>query len=238
MIIAAAATAALIAAYWFVILAPKREEAAKLDADIAAKKQELATARATLGSYRDAKDGYSRNYATVVRLGKAVPRDDDTRSLLVQLEGAAGRSGVDFLTLSVEGSSGASGASSGTTPTVPGTVAGNGGFAVMPFSFAFRGNFANMSQFFSRLERFVTIRNSRVDVTGRLLRVESIVLKPDPLGFPNLRAEIGASSYQLAETDGAARQATAAGPAGAAEPASDGSTKPPTTTATATGVTP
>ena len=30
------------------------------------------------------------------------------------------------------------------------------------------------------------------DMYGRLLRVESVTLKPDSLGFPNLRAEIGA----------------------------------------------
>ena len=36
------------------------------------------------------------NYATVVRLGKAVPADDDVRSLIVQLDSAAERSNVDF----------------------------------------------------------------------------------------------------------------------------------------------
>ena len=97
-----------------------------------------------------------------------------------------------------------------------------------------------MSQFFSRLERFVTVRNERINVTGRLLRVESITLKPDTLGFPRLRAEIGASSYLVPAAEGVTDGATAAGPKGAtpaSTPAPAGGAKPPTTTATATGVT-
>jgi len=124
---------------------------------------------------------------------------------------------------------------------VPGAVVGTAGFSVMPLTFSFRGNFFNMSKFFSRLERFVTVDNSKINVTGRLLRVESVTLKPDTLGFPNLRAEIGASTYLTPNAQGLTAGATAAGPAGgttAGAPAPAGGTTPATTTATVTGVTP
>ena len=39
----------------------------------------------------------------VARLGKAVPADDDVRSLMVQINSAADRSGVDFRTISIGG---------------------------------------------------------------------------------------------------------------------------------------
>ena len=50
----------------------------------------------TLATYEDGAKTYKTNYATLARLGKAVPADDDVRSLIVQLEATAERSGVDF----------------------------------------------------------------------------------------------------------------------------------------------
>ena len=242
LVIVAAALVGLAAAYFFLVLGPKRDEVAKLDADIAAKQTELSSAQATLGTYRKAREGYAGNYSTVVRLGKAVPEQDDTRSLLVQLDDAASTSGIDFRTMAVGASSGgAPAADPAAGPVVPGAVVGTAGFSVMPLTFSFRGNFFNMSKFFSRLERFVTVDNSKINVTGRLLRVESVTLKPDTLGFPNLRAEIGASTYLTPNAQGLTAGATAAGPAGgttAAAPAPAGGTTPATTTATVTGVTP
>jgi hypothetical protein len=236
-VIAAVAGLALLAGFWFMVLGPKRAEVAKIDKDIASKTTALSTAQATLGTYRKARDGYGANYATVVKLGKAVPQDDDTRSLLVQLDDAAGRSGVDFRTMSVAGGSASATPASTTAPSTPGTTVGTAGFNVMPLTFSFRGNFFNMSQFFSRLEHFVTVRQQQIDVTGRLLRVESISLKPDALGFPSLRADIGASSYLIPATEGLTAGATATGP-GAVTAAASGAkpagatTTPPTTTAT------
>jgi hypothetical protein len=244
LIIAIAAPVALLAAFWFLVLAPKRQEATKLDASIAAKQSELTTAQSTLAGYRKAKDAYAGNYATVVRLGKAVPQDDDTRSLLVQLDSAAHRSGIDFRTMAVGGSTGAAPTAAapvaGQASPPPGTLVGTAGFNVMPLTFSFRGNFFNMSQFFSRLEKFVKVSNQQIDVTGRLLRVESIALKPDTLGFPSLRADITASAYLIPADQGLTAGATAAGPA--TTPASTttkpgGTTTPPTTTATVSGVT-
>jgi hypothetical protein len=246
LLIAVAVTAAAISAFWFLALAPKREEAAKLQTKIDAKKGELATAQQTLSSYESSRKNYSSNYATVVRLGKAVPDDDDTRSLLVQLDAAAARTGVDFRTITVGGAAGAPAANTVATPGAtgqappPGAVSvGSAGFSAMPFSFSFRGSFFNMSSFFSRLERFVSVRNARMDVTGRLLRVESVTLKPDQTGFPRIRAEIGASSYLVPSSEGLTAGATPKGPAGAtpAPPAAGGGTAS-ATTATVTGVTP
>jgi Tfp pilus assembly protein PilO len=243
-LIAVLALAGLAAAYWFLVLGPKRAEVVKLDADIAAKQTELSSAKATLATYRKARDGYAGNYSTVVRLGKAVPGQDDTRSLLVQLDAAASTSGIDFRSMAVGANAGPAPAPAAGTaggPVVPGAMVGTAGFSVMPLTFSFRGNFFNMSKFFSRLERFVTVDNSKINVTGRLLRVESVTLKPDTLGFPNLRAEIGASSYLTPDAQGLTAGATAAGPAGgttAPTPAPAGETTPATTTATVTGVTP
>ena len=245
ILIAAVATAAVIAGYWMLVLSPKRAELTKLDADIAKTQAELANAQSTLATYEKAQAGYGRNYATVVRLGKAVPAADDTRSLLVQLDSAAKSSGVDFRKISVGGGTSApapaTAATDGAATPPPGAVSvGSAGFSAMPFAFSFKGSFFNMSEFFSRLERFVSVRNARMDVTGRLLRVESVVLKPDTTGFPAIRAEIGASSYLVPASQGLTAGATEEGPAGTtagSAPATAGGATPATTTATVSGVT-
>ena len=96
ILLSVVALGAAIAAFYFLVLAPKREEVAKLDKDIATQEAEIEQARLTLAGYEAGARSYKKNYATLARLGKAVPADDDVRSLLVQLESTADRSGVDL----------------------------------------------------------------------------------------------------------------------------------------------
>ena len=243
LLIAVVATAAAIAAFWYFALSPKREQATKLQSQISAKQGEAETARTTLAGYEKSRAAYGKNYATVVRLGKAVPGDDDVRSLLVQLDADADGTNVDFRTIQIGGSGGgdASATTTGANTPPPGAVSvGSAGFSAMPFTFSFRGTYGNLSQFLSRMERFVTLRNQQVNVTGRLLRLESLDLQVDQSGFPRIRAQVGASSYQVPASQGLTAGATASGP-GTTTPATTpgGGPAVPTTTATVTtGATP
>jgi hypothetical protein len=244
ILLAVVALGGLVCAFYFLALAPKREEIARLDGEIATKQAELEQSRQTLATYEAAKATYKSNYAKLARLGKAVPADDDVRSLLVQLESAADRTGAEFqkieLGSGLAGDSAATatdaGAATGELAAAPGTVPFAGGtMSAMPFNFTFTGGFFELSSFFARLERFVRLSNDRIDVTGRLLRVESVQLQPAPSGFPEMQAQIGAATYIVPPTkgvDGAgapnAQQASGTAPA----TPDDGSS---TTTATATG---
>ncbi len=239
-------------AYWMLLLSPKREEIAKLDKDIAAKRVDLKTAQGQVTEYEKAKTRYKVNYTTVARLGKAVPGDDDVRSLMVQLDTAADSAGVNFATIQVGQTGGAPAGTPGTpgattdpaaTTPPPGAVAvGSAGFSALPFSMSFKGDFFDLSNFFNRMERFVNVRNERIDVTGRLLLVDSITIAPEQTGTDSgpstLKAQIGASSYLVPADEDMLAGATPAGPAGTAgAPAPGGTTPtPPTTTATVTGV--
>ena len=167
------ALGAAIAAFYFLVLAPKREEVAKLDTEIAAQEAEVEQARLTLAGYEQAKKTYKRNYATLARLGKAVPADDDVRSLMVQLEATADRSGVDFE--KIELGTGLGGAPAPTTAappaagqlaSAPGAIPVAGGvLSAMPFTFSFTGCYFDLTAFFARLERFVSLeqRAARLD---------------------------------------------------------------------------
>jgi Tfp pilus assembly protein PilO len=204
ILIVAVVALGAVGGYWKLVLAPKRAEVTELDAQVATQQAQLAQTQQLIATYQGARDAYKTNYDTVVRLGKAVPADDDTRSLVVQLDAAAKRSGVDFDTINVNGSGG--GADDGVA-VAPGAVSA-GTFSAMPFSFSFSGEFSTLGNFFSRLERFVSVQNDKIAVNGRLLRVESISLKPGEGGWPALTAQVGASSYIVPEaTDPAAASA-------------------------------
>jgi Tfp pilus assembly protein PilO len=239
LLIAVVAFVAVIGAYWMLVLSPKRDQISKLDAQIGTAQTDLAQAQATLSTYQKAQAAYKTNYATVVRLGKAMPADDDVRSLVVQLDAAAKRTGVDFGSISVGGGSSASGPTqTDVNAGPPGSVSvANGGFTAMPFTFQFDGRFKNLRTFLASLEHFVSVSNDNIQVTGRLLRLESLSLQAGDEGFPQIDAQIGATSYLLPTSEDATATtqaaATTAQATATATPASG--TTPTTTTATSTG---
>jgi Tfp pilus assembly protein PilO len=212
-ILAAVAAAALaVAGFYYLALAPKREEIAKLDKDIAAKQAEVEQARQLLAGYEQARASYKANYAKLVKLGKAAPADDDVRSLLVQLESTAEVAGVGFEKIELGTSAAAPSAANATAQPATGELAAapgsvpvaGGALSAMPFSFAFSGSFFDLSTFFSKLEHFVTVNNERIDATGRLLRLETLRIAPSTAGFPNMEAQIGAATYIVPPVEGVA----------------------------------
>jgi hypothetical protein len=245
------ALAAIVAAagFYMVALKPKRQEASKLATKITEKQAELDQATALLASNQKARESYRQAYSSVVRLGKAVPADDDVRSLVVQLDAAAKASKVDFQSINVGGGSapaaptGPGAAMAASLP--PGATVGPAGFPVMPFTFAFDGDFFKLGDFFKRLDRFVTARNKQLSVTGRLLTVDSLQLAPAPAGFPEIKATVAATSYLVSPLEGLTGGATAQGPAAAAPgaapaapgaaPAEPAPSAPAPSTATSTG---
>jgi hypothetical protein len=235
MLLAAVAAVGMLAAYWMLALAPKRDEAAQLSKSVAVEQGKLAAAEGELATYEQAKSGYRANYSLVARLGKAVPADDDVRSLMVQLDTAAGKSKVDFRMITVGGAA-APAATDGPVAVVlpPGsTPVGSAGFAQMPFTFSFKGSFFKLGGFFQRLDRFVTVNQQRLNVTGRLMVLDSISLAPDEGGFPKIRASVAATTFILPATQGLTAGAGAAGP-GTATAAAPGASTTPVPAATAT----
>jgi hypothetical protein len=222
----------LLAAYWFLLLAPKRDEVTALEQQVTAKQQEVAAAEATLTSYRQARDTYKDTYARVTSLGKAVPADDDVRSLVVQLDAAASGSKVNFRSIQVAGGSGPSTAPAGAVPAGPpppprATASSHGGFSTMPFSLTFSGDFGHLTGLFTELEKFVAVQGEQIKVKGRLMRVDSIVIAPRPGATgTELQANVNASTFLVPPATGVAGAATGTAPAA-------GTT--PTTTAAVTG---
>ena len=245
ILIAVAATVAAAAAFYVLALGPKRDEIARIDGEISTKRTELTQAQQTLATYEQARHSYKRNYATLARLGKAVPGDDDVRSLLIQLESAAERTGVDFEKIELGSSlAGAPGATTETDVTAqtgqlasaPGAVEVAGGaLSALPFNFSFTGGYFDLNTFFAKLEHFVTAKNNQLDTTGRLLRIESISITPSPAGFPEMQAQVGAATYIVPPVEGIEEAATPSSSQSASTPSSPSSTDDSTTTTATAG---
>jgi Tfp pilus assembly protein PilO len=214
--------AAILGGSWFGVLKPKRAALSKVTADIATQQGRLDKARAAESSAQAARRRYDRDYATVARLGKAVPTDDGVASLVYQLDAAAGGAKVDFRSLKLGTSSGAPAASaSSSAPATqaaaatlpPGASVGAAGFPTLPFSFVFDGSFFDMERFLRNVDNFTRLHDGQLSVSGRLLTIDGISLTAGRLGFPHVKATLAATAYLLPAEEGATNGATAAGPA-------------------------
>jgi hypothetical protein len=87
---------ALIAAYWFLVLSPKKDESAGVQEQLTQAQGEQQDAESAAAAVSGAKSNFNSDYATVIRLGKAVPSTVDMPSLLVQLDRASRGTGISF----------------------------------------------------------------------------------------------------------------------------------------------
>jgi len=214
------AMVAVIAAGWLLVVQPKRTQAAKLQSQINSEQSKLASVRQQLAAGDAARAAFAKSYTSLVRLGEAVPTDDDTPSLIYQLQTAAKSTGVDFQGLTFNAGSGGSAPASTSSATQasaaalpPGATIGSAGFPVEPFTFTFTGNFFHLANFLGRLQRFVIATDRSVSVSGRLMTLNAINLGPGPTGFPQITATIGATTFLLPASQGLTAGATPAGPA-------------------------
>jgi Tfp pilus assembly protein PilO len=99
-----------IIGYWFLVLAPKRQEASKVKEQLSQAEQVRDTAQQKASQLSGAKRSFSADYATVIRLGKSIPASVDMPSLMVQLDRAARGTGIKFTDVSTGDRSGAPGA--------------------------------------------------------------------------------------------------------------------------------
>jgi hypothetical protein len=175
-----------------------------------------------------------------------VPPDDDVPSLIYQVQNAAHGANVSFRGLQLtNGGGGASpspnssssttpGASSApTAPLPPGAAVGAAGLPTEQFTFTLSGNFSHLADFFNRLQNFVTSRGSTLLVSGRLMTINAINLAPGSTGFPQITANISATTYIVPADQGAFGGATPAGPA----PTPQASTSPSSSGAPAAAIT-
>jgi len=211
-------------AFWVLALSPKREEAKRLGAEVARLEGTLARHRAAIAQGEAARREFPADYQRLVVLGKAVPGDDDTASLLVQLTRIAKRNKVRFqdIELTAEGGEGeapAAGegpaaATEAAASLLPlGATVGSAGLAVMPYTLTFRGDFFEIADFIAAVDGLVDTHRRGVRASGRLITIDGFSLAPDPVrGFPALKASFSVTTYVTPPEPGGGGAAPPAGP--------------------------
>jgi len=237
LIVAMLAVAVLAAGFWILLLSPKREEADALSAEVTKLQSSLAQHRQEADAAAEARRQFPVNYQQLVVLGKAVPGDDDTASLLVQVNQIASRAGVRFNNLQLAASSGEEAAAAPVTPAVGADVApasatevaasllplgasiGPAGLAVMPYTLTFDGNFFEVADFIKGIDSLVKTTNDQVSVDGRLVTLDGFSLAASPNeGFPSLEATFAVTTYLTPPSQGVTGGATPEAPAETATP--------------------
>jgi Tfp pilus assembly protein PilO len=240
LIVAMLAIAVLAGAFWIMLLSPQRQEATDLGKQVQRLRSSLAQHEAEVAQAEEARRSFPTNYGQLVVLGKAVPADSETASLLVQIQRISEEAHVRFEEISLDSEGGgeapatapppSEGSSTGgaasptevAASTLPlGATVGPAGLAVMPYTLNFTGDFFHMADFIHGLDSLIRTTNSQVAVDGRLITINSFSLGGSPNGFPELTASFSVTTYLTPPEQGLTAGATPSAPAPAvATPAS------------------
>jgi hypothetical protein len=230
----------LLAAFWFLLLSPKREDAAALEQQASALQTEVTQQEQLAAAAEQSQADYDSNYERLIVLGKAAPADGDTPSLLTQLSAASEQADAQFdsLTASSEGAAPESGpaqtttdqnaaapapATATATAATPapatetsaallplGATVGPAGLGVLPYTLTFNGDFFAMADLLADLDQQVSGKRE-LEVNGRLLTVNGFTMTPDE-DTGDLAVELSITSYVLPESQGLTAGATPASP--------------------------
>jgi Tfp pilus assembly protein PilO len=233
VIVAMLGVAAIAVAFWMLLLSPKKEEVSKLDKQVAAQEELLSAHQAEVQRGLAAEKAFPQAYRQLVVLGKAAPADDETASLLVQMNSIARSSKVRLETFVLKPASGetetpeaqpapAPGEEGVSYPsptevaasTMPlGASIGPAGLAVMPYTVTFKGSFFHVADFIHGLDSLVKTKNEEVDVTGRLITINGFTLTEDSnRGFPHLEATFTVTTFLVPPEQGITGGATPSSP--------------------------
>jgi Tfp pilus assembly protein PilO len=104
LIVAVLVVIALAVGFWVLLLGPKRNRADELGSQIEGLKVSREEAQTRATQAEAARSEFPSDYRQLVTLGEAVPADDETSSLLVELNRIAERTRVKFDSIQLEGS--------------------------------------------------------------------------------------------------------------------------------------
>jgi Type II secretion system (T2SS), protein M len=204
-------TLAVLGLVWLMLVSPERKEASNLSSQITQAHEQLAKAESEATTARSAQTRYAAAYASVVKLGKAVPPSEEVPALIYQLAQASNQKHVEFNSITT----GASGGGSPAASTSPAAAAAGPveAFTQMPFTFVFNGSFADLYHLFRQLDQ-ATARTSsgELHVSGRLLTLQGLKLAPQSESG-ELSGTITATAYVLPASSGLTGGSTSAAPA-------------------------
>jgi len=111
--------AIVLVAFYAKVLSPKREKASALQKENTELQANVEQQKQAAAFGEDARRHFASYYGHLVVMGKAVPADADTASLLVQLNGIASHNDVRFESLTIDDGAGATAAAAAPPPAAP-----------------------------------------------------------------------------------------------------------------------
>ena len=144
-------------ALWFLVISPKRSEAATLADDVVAAELRLADAQARRPNRPQATGG--TQVTDVLRLAKAMPSSTDQPGLVLELDRLARSTGVTLGSISPREA-----------------ALGAGGATTIPVVVTAEGSYRQITRFLQRTRGLVRVRGGDVRATGRLFTVQAVEL--------------------------------------------------------------
>jgi Tfp pilus assembly protein PilO len=165
----------LALAGWFLLVRPKRADAARYEAQIADVRKEIEDRRAA-SKARQVRAAVKT--ADLFRLAKAMPAEEDMAAIILELNEVATDAGIMFESIT------------------PQPALGGDGFRALPITLVFRGNFYTLSDFLFRLRQLVQVRDGELKATGQLFSVDTLSFTEDTeQKFPFIRAELIVNAF-------------------------------------------
>ena len=162
-----------LVAGWFLMVAPKRHDAASLKQQIADTRDQISVAQ----GIRTPTAPPPIRVADLFKLSRAMPNTADIPGVILQLSGVAAETGVKFESI---------------TPHDPVSY---GAYQQVAVDLSFEGRFYDLSDFLYRLRNLVGVHNGVLSATGRLFTVDSITFNQGTENFPQVKATLTVSAY-------------------------------------------
>ena len=182
MIVAGAAgLAVVLAAGWFLVVAPERKQADELAVKVTASEAELAQKRAELARPSAAVRVKADD---LFRLSKALPGQVDSAGVLLDLDRVAKQNKLMFWSLT------------------PVQAVPTADVLQQPFDVVLEGRFTNVSKFLREIRKLVAIKGGRLAVQGRVYTVDQVTLEEaqGEATFPVVRATVRVNAFSFTPT--------------------------------------
>jgi len=174
----AAGLVAVLAAGWFLAVAPKRQEATDLAVSVTSAQEELARKRAELARPSVAVRVKAND---LYRLSKALPGQVDPAGVILDLDRIAKRNGLTFWSLS------------------PQRPLATTGALQQPFDVELEGRFTDVSRFLRDIRKLVAVKGGRLAVNGRVYAIDKLALDEPTSGkkFPIVTASVTVNAFSF-----------------------------------------
>jgi len=166
------------AVVWFLLVAPKRSEAASASEDVIAAQLDLASAQLKARRPAPATPA-DTSVSDVLRLAKAMPSRADQAGLVLELDRLARSANATLGSIT------------------PGQeVVGAGGATTVPVVVTVTGSYRQITRFLQHTRALVSVHGGAVHATGRLLTMQSVdLVESSARHFPYLDATIALNAF-------------------------------------------